>query len=472
VHALIAEAEGKELTLPELNDRAARITDFYHAHGYPLTRAIIPAQTISDGVVTVEVIEARYGRILLDNHSRVSGALLEETLSPLKSGQVISQAELDHALLLLADTPGVVPSATLRSGEDAGTSDLLVRGAPSPATAGNITADNYGNRYTGMTRLGGEVQLNAPLHHGDVLEGSVLSSGKDMDYGRLSYDTLLNGAGTHLGGSVSALHYRLGDSLAPLEGHGTAEVQSLWTRQPLMRSIDLDLYAQLQFDRKVLHDDIDASAIRTHRHLDNWTASLAGDRRDAMLSGGITTWSLSLSSGQVGFEDAMAQRADAETANTQGRFLQGNATLARLQGLTAKDSLYLSASGQWTNANLDPSEKMVAGGEYTVRAYDMSALTGDAGIQASAEWRHDLRAWRGQWQAVTFLDAERVTINRIVWTSGTNAATLRGAGVGLSWTGSNRWSAKAAVAARLGATPVLAAATSSVHAWFELAKGF
>jgi hemolysin activation/secretion protein len=113
-----------------------------------------------------------------------------------------------------------------------------------------------------------------------------------MDYGRLMYDFLLNGAGTHVGASYSALHYLLGDSLASLDGHGTADVASLWAKQPLVRSVDVDLYAQLQFDRKVLKDDLDVSAIHTHRHLDDWTASLAGDRRDALLSGGITTWSL------------------------------------------------------------------------------------------------------------------------------------------------------------------------------------
>lgn len=472
LHALIAGAEGKELTLPELNGWVTRITDFYHAHGYPLARAIIPAQTIRDGVVTIEVIEARYGKILLDNHSRVSDALLDATLAPLKSGQVIGQAELDHALLLLSDIPGAVPSATLKPGEAAGTSDLLVQGTPGPAVTGNVTADNYGNRYTGRARIAGEIALNDPLHHGDVLDASVLSSGKDMDYGRLMYDFLLNGAGTHVGASYSALHYLLGDSLASLDGHGTADVASLWAKQPLVRSVDVDLYAQLQFDRKVLKDDLDVSAIHTHRHLDDWTASLAGDRRDALLSGGITTWSLGLTSGHLGFDDAKAELADAATADTRGAFLQGNATLARLQRLAAKDSLYLSLSWQWANANLDPSQKMIAGGPYTVRSYDMSALTGDGGIQASAEWRRDLPAWHGQWQALAFFDTEHLTINENVWTAGTNTATISGAGVGLNWTGPHLWSAKVSIATRVGPVPDLAGATSSVRAWLTIAKGF
>jgi hemolysin activation/secretion protein len=472
LHQLIAEAEGKELTLPEFYERVVRITDFYHAHGYPLARAILPPQTIRDGVVTIEVIEARYGKILLDNRSRVGDALLQAILAPLKSGEVIAQSELDHVLLLLTDTPGTATSATLKPGEALGTSDLLVQGAPGPAVTGNIALDNGGNRYTGNARIGGEVDLNDPLHHGDVLSANVLSSGEDMTYGRLLYDFLLNGSGTHLGASYSALHYVLGESLSALEGHGTAEVESLWARQPLVRSVDCNLYGQLQFDRKELHDDIDVSAIRTDRHLDNWTASLSGDRRDAIVASGVTTWSLGLTSGQVGFDDAAAELIDAATAKTHGRFLQWNATLARLQNLTARDALYAAVSGQWANANLDPAQKLAAGGPYTVRAYDVSAATGDTGIQASTEWRHNLpSAWRGQWQTVLFLDSEHVRVNKNVWTSGPNEATLSGTGVGLNWTGSRQWSAQASVARRLGPVSELVGAQSSVHAWIEITKG-
>ncbi len=472
LHALIAAAEGKELTLPELNVWAARITDYYHSHGYPLARALIPAQTIRDGVVKIEVIEARYGKIILDNHSRVSDALLQATLAPLKAGNTISQSQLDPVLLLLSDTPGAVTSATLRPGEAAATSDLLVQAAPGPAATGSVTADSYGNRYTGRARIGGEVALNDPLRHGDVADASVLSSGKDFDYGRLMYDVLLNGVGTHLGASYSALHYILGESLASLDGHGTADVASLWAKQPLVRHVDADLYAQLQFDRKVLRDDIDVSGIHTHRHLDNWTASLAGDQRDALLSGGITTWSVSVTGGQLGFDDAKAELADAATADTRGRFLQGNATLGRLQRLGAKDNLYVSLSWQWSDANLDPSQKMVGGGPYTVRAFDMSALSGDLGTQETAEWRHDLPVWQGQWQEVAFLDSEHLRINKSVWTAGPNAATLSGAGAGLNWSGPRQWSAKASIASRLGSTPVLLGATSRVRAWIQIAKGF
>jgi hemolysin activation/secretion protein len=424
-------------------------------------------------VVKVEVIEAGYGKILLDNHSSVSDALLRATLAPLKNGQVIGQTDLDHVLLLLADIPGAVTGAILKSGDAAGTSDLLVQAAPAPAITGNVTLDNYGNRYTGGARVGGEVGINDPLHHGDALDASVLTSGKDMNYGRVSYDSVLNGQGTHLGGSYSALHYVLGDSLESLEGHGSAQVESIWAKQPLARTRDFDVYAQLQFDRKQLRDDIDVSSIHTDRHLYDWTATLTGDKRDSILSGGIDTWTLGLTSGRVGFDDTTAQQADASTARTRGPFSQWDVSFARLQRLTSQDGLYVALSGQWASVNLDPSQKMVAGGSYTVRAYDMSALAGDIGVQATAELRHDwARSWHGQWQMVAFFDSERVRVDKNVWTIGVNEATLSGAGMGLNWAGPDQFSAKTYIAARLGSSPVLVGDSPSTRAWFEISKRF
>ena len=473
LHGLVADAEGKELTLPELDAYVSRITDYYHAHGYPLARAIIPAQTIRDGVVTIEVVEASYGKIILENHSRVSDALLESTLAPLRSGQSIEQPMLDQRLLLLSDIPGLVQSATLKPGEATGTSDLVVQAAPGPAVAGVVTVDNDGNRYTGRARGNAEVALYDPFHHGDVLDANVLTSGKDLNYGRLSYDLLLNGDGTHVGASYSALHYDLGSSLASLKGHGTADVDSLWMKQPLVRTMDLNLYGQLQFDRKELIDVIEANATHTDRHLDNWTVSLTGDSRDTLLSGGTNSWSAQWVRGRVGFDDPKAELADAKTAKTRGLFSQGDATFSRLQGLGPVGALYVALSGQWANGNLDASEKMVAGGRYTVRAYDMSALSGDTGVQGTVELRHDLkRAWHGQWEPVVFFDAQYVTVNKDPWTSGKDDATLRGAGVGMNWAHTPQWSAKAYVAARIGEAPELVGRTSRIHAWAEISKGF
>ena len=133
----------------------------------------------------------------------------------------------------------------------------------------------------------------------------------------------------------------------------------------------------------------------------------------------------------------------------------------------------MAISSQWTNRNLDASQQLVEGGIYTVRGYDMGALSADSGYLEPAEWRHDLGvAWQGHWQALAFLDSAQMTVNKSPWDPGKNSARLSGAGVGLNWTGPHRWSFKTDIAARLGAAPTLVADTSAVRVWIEVDKGF
>lgn len=474
LHALVEDAEGKSLTLVQLEELAARITEFYHARGYPLARAIVPAQTIHEGVVEIEIIEARYGDIRLDNSSRVRDTLLAATLSPLQGGQMVEQRDLDRALLLLSDIPGVVVKATLQPGEAVATSDLLVETMATAAVTGNVTVSNFGSNYTGNARIGATVNWNNPLHYGDVLTVSGLSSGNDLtNYGRVAYESLLNGQGTRLGGAYSGLHYVLGGSLSALDGHGTAEVGSLWLKHPFLRSRSANLYGQIEYDHLQLRDHYDVSGIQIDRHLDNWTASLAGDLRDALWAGAITTWNLAWTAGHLGFDNEAARLVDAATVNSAGGFSRGNANLVHLHALTPKDSLYLAFSGQWASTNLDSSQKMVAGGPYTVRAYALGAVSGDTGYLGTAEYRRDLGAvWQGQLEGVLFVDSQHVTINKNPWVAGTNSATLSGVGMGLNWEESGGWSARLYVAAPVGPIPVLVGDTSSVRAWVQLDRRF
>lgn len=474
LHALVADAEGKVLTLTQLGELADRITIYYQSRGYPLARAIIPAQSIMTGIVRIEVHEATYGKISLQNSSRVKGGLLESSLASLQTGKIVGQIGLDRVLLQIADIPGVVVSATLKPGDVVGTSDLLVSTTPSPTMQGNIIVNNYGDLYTGRAPIRATMNLINPLQHGDVLSFTGFSSGSHLNYASVAYEFVLTGQGTRVGGSYTALRYELGEPLASLNAHGAAQVGSLWAMRPLMRGRGANLYGKIQYDAKTLRDRIDIAAIRTDRHLDNLTLTFVGDSSNL---GGSNSWNLSRTSGRVGFDDNMALFVDEATAKTQGGFSKWNASLARWQILSRQNSLYFAFYGQSTKTNLDPAEKFSVGGPASVRAYDVGALSGDAGYLVTGEFRHDLgsgsaSSWSGRWQAVAFVDTAHVTINQRVWVAGPNVANLSGAGLGLNWTGLKQWRSKAYIATQIGSTPALMNNSASSRVWVEISKLF
>lgn len=473
LHALIAAQEGSKLTLAQLEELAARITSYYQDRGYPLSRAIIPAQTIKDGVIIIQVVEARYGKVQLNNSSTVDSSLLGKGLTTLESGRAIASTELDSTLLLLSDVPGVRVNAVLKPGAEVGTSDLDVIAVPGAAWAANLALDNYGNRYIGRTRLGGGFNIFNPFGRGDIISANLVTTGEGMNYARVSYDTLLNGSGTRAGLAYSSVHYKLGDTARALDAHGTAGVSSAWLRQPLLRSRQANVYAQLQYDAKQLRDRIDVTDTRTDRKLDNLVLSFNGDVRDNLLGGGINIWSIGWTNGHVTFKDENARALDAVSARTSGSFSKWNGNFSRIQALAAKDTLYLNFTAQLAGSNLDSAEKMSVGGPYSVRAYDIGVLSADTGYFGSIEWRHDLGQFAaGRLQASAFVDSAHVKINHRPWGTADNSVTLSGTGLGLTWEGADLWRVTASAATRLGDRPANVGQQSSTHGWITVNKAF
>jgi len=470
LRALVEPAEGRVMNLSYLEDLAALITKRYQDHGYLLSRAYIPPQTLSDGSVRIAVLEARYGAVAVANTGRVSDALLLSYLRPFERGAPVAEDPLQRSLLLLSDVPGVAVTSTLAPGADPGTTDLQVSATPGARDSGSVGLDDAGNRYTGRERLSAAINVNDPLQRGDVLSLNAMTTGPGLTYGRAGYQALLeNGAGTTVGAGLSGLYYRLGNGLSDLHAHGTAEVETLTVMQPLIRSIAGNLFAQFAFNAKQLRDETDASDIHTDRHTDALTMTLAGDRRDSL---GISNMSLDLSVGHLGFDNEAAEVANASTARTGGTYAKYTLSLARLQALSESNSLYVAVNGQAADKNLDSSEQFFLGGPNSVRAYDVGTIGGALGALASAELRHNLPVSSlGTWQTILFADSGVVRIYKNPFTTGDNSATLSGAGIGLNWAGGNGWTAAVEVARPLGAAP-LAGDAASAHVWFELHKAF
>lgn len=470
--ALVAQAEGQNTTLPELAELAGRITQHYRMHGYPLTRAIIPAQSISlaTGVVLIRVVEARYSQIELANSSRVRDGLLQATLAPLASGQDVDDPSLTHVLLLLSDIPGVNVKAVFKPGAHDATSDLSMQITPSATVLGQVTSDNYGNAFTGQERVSGSFTVNNPWHQGDTFNVSVLSSGKGLNHGRVAYEATLNGLGTRAGAAYSSLAYALGGTYAPLHPNGNATLMSVWGKQPLIRSTNLNVYAQAQFDALDARDRINAPLALPDRASRSATLSLAGDAQGAAYAvskEGSATWRLAWTGGrlEVGAHELQAGVPIKASARHFGKW---NLSMSYLHRLSKSGWLYLSYAGQRAASNLDSSQKLSAGGPYTVRAYAMGAVTGDSGDVLSAEWQ--LTLGHGL-QAVAFVDAARISLNHVS-AAGPNTVFLRGAGVGLNWTGPSQWTVRSAIAKPLGTMSPLVAADKCYRAWLELRKAF
>lgn len=295
-----------------------------------------------------------------------------------------------------------------------------------------------------------------------------------MNYARISYQMPVGKAS--LGVAYSKLNYKLGREFESLRANGTAEVASIYGSYPLIRSRNTNLSAQLVMDFRTFQDRIDSTSSVTDKKAQALTASLVGDHRDNIGRGGVTAYSVGLTSGNLDIETPSARAFDAMTAQSNGHYNKLAFSALRLQNLTEILSLYGAISGQLASKNLDVSEKLALGGMYGVRAYPVGEAYADEGYLATVEARFLLARLSehmvGQMHFVVFADTGTVTINKDPWFVGDNRRTLSGAGVGLTWTDPGNFAIRTYYAQKLGNEVATSAPDKSGRFWIQAVKYF
>lgn len=431
LEALVADLAGQNLTLAELHQAAGRITNYYRERGYFLSRAYLPEQDVSQGIITIAVLEGRLGQVLLDNKSRVRDSIVQRPLRDIKPGQMMMAEDLETPLLKLSDIVGIHATTTLAPGETIGTSDLKVDITAAPLITGTLELDNFGNKYTGEARLGGSLRINSPLGMGDRFDLRAMGSDESHVFYRAQYAIPVGTWATELGAAYSDMEYELAEEFADIGATGNAQITTAFARQSLLRTRRANVEVQLQYDGKALEDKIATFGSRSEKESVLYTLTFAGDLRDSFGGGGITRASLAYTQGDLDINSYLDSAIDSVTAKTAGSFSRWTPSLIRLQNLGDNWSLHAQLHGQFANKNLDSSEKFSIGGSYGVRAYPQGEATGDQGWMTNVELRYNLNP---HWQVYGLLDHGEVKRNKNPWTAGDNDRSLSGAGLGARWT--------------------------------------
>ena len=472
---LVSSLVGTQQTLSQLNAAARRITAYYRNEGFAVARAYLPAQDITDGAITIAVLEGRISSQKLNNTSSLSDERTRAYLAGVKDGDVIKSEQIDRGLLLLQDTPGVASSrATLQPGASPGTSELLIEVKPADTVAGNVTLDNYGSRYTGEYRLGAAVNIANPLKIGDLISLNALTSGSGLSFARIGYQLPVGSDGLRVGAAYFDVRYKLGREFASLLARGTVSSTTVFASYPFIRSRFKNLNGTLSYEDKTTTDFVDATATVTRKKVKVTSLGLSGNLQDSLAGGGFNTFDVSLIQGKLAIQSPTALLIDSLSAQTNGSYSKVTWGASRLQRITNDTLLSFALNGQQAGKNLDSSEKFSLGGPTNIRAYPSGEGSGDEGYRGTLELRQNLMQ---NVQGVLFYDFGSVKINkRQFGVAGTanNNKTLSGAGFGVN-ASINKVQLKASVAWRLSPDLPLSLPANAVKAatvWLQAQVGF
>ncbi|MGC4061888.1 MAG: ShlB/FhaC/HecB family hemolysin secretion/activation protein [Aquabacterium sp.] len=457
IAALAEPYVGKSIDEQQVGAIVAALRKRYDDKGYTL--ASIGYPSVKDGVLTVNVIEPRLGRVQVPmgadaplSADRVNGLM---SFFCLHSGGLLSTQSLERVMFALNDTPGVAAKASLSPAGDEGVYNVNIQVQPRRWWDASVQLDNQGMADAGRWRTTGLARLNNPLGIGDNIDfQGLISDAGGVKVGRVSYELPVWYTPARLSVAYAKLGYGLGGDLSAYGANGTARVFETNLTYPLLRSRTRTLMARLGAESKNLTDKVDAfedvpdAASRGDKRILAILAGLNYESRDTWLGGGFNSASAQLHWGHLRFKDAEGQNWDDRQgdASTAGRFGKAELQYGRLQSISRAVSVYVNISQQVASRSLDAAEKMTLGGPKGVRAYSPTEGASDEASLLTSE----LRYWiDSNWTVFALYDWARGRRNRdLDAPDSSNDILLHGAGLGVVATYPDWATVKATVAWR------------------------
>lgn len=372
---LVERFVDQELNLYDLNKAADTITDFYHGRGYTLARAIVPAQKVENGVINMQVIEGRIGKVTMSGNNRFSSSMITARTKLLSPGTLVTTDRLETTLLLLNDIPGLNAKVILAPGTEFGATDAEIALTES-LFSGYAVVNNYGRKETGRNKLEAGLNLNSPLGWGDQLAVSGSSTDHQLvKYWKAAYSFPLNTVGTRLAFSTSKVEYQVSGALAALGIGGNVDTKEAVLIHPLKRTRIESHYLSLGFKRSELSQTVlDTKFASSAINVLTAGYQLNYIHDNAAVTNLSTSFATNFKSVQNNTEqDAMRARMEFDVNHTAA--------------FTDKWDLFLRANYAFSKQRLPDTEKFSVGGPSNVRGYRPSEIRGDSGYLGVAELR-------------------------------------------------------------------------------------
>lgn len=360
------------------------VTTVLRDQDLPLAQAILPPQTVSDGVLQIQIIPGHYDQPVVTNNSKVRDSVLQRVVNAgISRGELVRRSQLEKTALLLNNIPGVESSVVLQPGSQPGTSSASIEAKSSKAYGGYVVMDNYGDSSTGRGRLITGGYINELFGFGDLLQVNLLGAYEKLGIVSSSadYSVLATGYGTRLGTTLGHLRYSY--KLSQLDFSGYSTSWSAYLAQPWIQTPRARIEVRTEIGQQFYTDNYPKDTPISNGKKTASTGNLTFQGSVATTPGGVTSFSLRGTLGSVEYQTQDTRMLN--TAGGDGGFSRLNYYFTHQQPIWGPLSAFTSFKGQLTGRNLDSSQKLLLGGPDAVRAYDTGSGPVDNGSVLSAE---------------------------------------------------------------------------------------
>jgi hemolysin activation/secretion protein len=388
IDRVLAGHEGRRLAASQLRDIAKRVEELYHAHGYLLARVFLPEQEITDGVVKFQVVEGRYGHVVVEGNDFYTERFIRRFFWPARRTDVVSRTRLERALLILNEFPDLQVQSVFKAGREVGTADVYLKVRDERPLHLEFAYDNFGNRFVGENRITLGGLAGSILTEGDrlILRGTQAMPGESDPFIQAEYGFPIDHYGRRFFMQYATASTIVGEELAVLDIRGEAEILTLGVANPLARSTRMTSNLSVAFVGKGVENFLFGTRLQSKDDLRNLVVAYDQSWLDG---GGRTLATVAATKGLGdGFGGTRPGDAQASRPGASSEFIKLTADVARVQRYSPHNLFLLRVQGQATTDPLLVPEQFSLGGADSVRGYRQSEFLGDHGYALTLEYRH------------------------------------------------------------------------------------
>jgi hemolysin activation/secretion protein len=437
VERVVAPFAGRDRDFGDVERALEALEELYHARGYNVVTVQLPEQELNGGVVRLNVLQTRIGKVTVSGNKAFSQENIRRSLPTLQPGQTPNLTRVSANLKLANENPAKKIKLSL-SGADADDAvDALLAVTDERPWKVMLNADNSGTDATGKTHAG------VVLQHADLF-------GRDH-VGSLQYTTTVEhpdqvavwGAGYHiplyaLGDSVDLFaSYSNVDSgivsagLFNLAVTGKGFVSGGRYNLILPRRGEYESRLVFGADYKAFKNSVLLAGQDFGNDVTVRPVSLAYTGTFSK-PGAEASFSLSMVQNVAG-----GPRGEAEDFNRARFGAKASFKALRLAGaystaLAGDWQARMIANAQLTRDALVPGEQIGAGGSTTVRGFNERDLSTDSGVLLNVELYTPDLCQRVNWQCrlLAFYDTAYGKRNHAL-AGELTGTTISSAGLGL-----------------------------------------
>lgn len=392
VRAAVILFTGPGRTAADVEKARDALEKKYHDAGYPAVMVNIPEQTLQDGVVRLQVIESRIGRVKVTGNRYFTMEKVMKDLPSFTPGAMLYLPDVQKEIGRLNRSQDIKVDPIMSPGKEVGTIDVELKVEDRLPLHGSLELNNRSTHDTKDLRLSAEVHydnlwqrehsvslqyqtapqdtsemqvlgasyvLPAPWERDDQVALYAISSNSDTTFASLDEEFRVIGKGKIF---------------------GLREVTALPPYKLYSHTLTLGVDYK-HFDQAV---GMTASGETTHTPLTYLPLSVSYSASLPDEWGGMTQFNAGLN---LSMRGVVSRENEFEDARYKARadYYYFVAGLQRTQKLPRDMGLLVKVDGQYADQPLISNEQYVAGGMESVRGYKEGEAAGDEALHGVLE---------------------------------------------------------------------------------------